>query len=202
MSSPEVALCGLAMDLLGVTPITSFEEGSPQAGVAARLYPAIRDQLLSSHPWHFAQRVLQLARRADPPRGWSHAFAPPADMLELRGLWPSASLTQEPVRMFDWQDGQIVAEHPDLWALYLARPAVPNWPAPFAALVRYALAAEFALVLTERPDRAEHWRRVAYGLPSEAGRGGQFRAAATADAQVSRAVRITHMPLHAARRGG
>jgi hypothetical protein len=39
--------------------------------------------------------------------------------------------------------------------------------------------------LTENPGVAEYWKAEAYGSPSENRRGGQFRAAASADARES-----------------
>lgn len=203
MNAPAaVDLCGQAMALLGVEPIAGFDEGTPAADACARLYEPLARQLLAAHPWNFAQRTAQLAKRIDAPDGWAAAFQPPADLLHLRGLWPTASLQGRPAARFDWHDGVLVADLDAAWCLYLARVDETLWPDSFKALLRYALAGELAMPLTERAELVERWERRAYGTPSEAGRGGQFRAAATADAQAQPAVRIRHDPLTDARMGG
>ena len=54
MSLTALALCSRALLRLGAQPIASLTEGTPEAEVAANLYPGIRDALLSAHPWSFA----------------------------------------------------------------------------------------------------------------------------------------------------
>ncbi|MFW5920627.1 MAG: hypothetical protein ACOCUS_02215 [Polyangiales bacterium] len=200
MSSP-ILLCGQALALLGVQPIDSFDDGTPVADACARIYGPLRDQLLAAHPWNFAQRTFQLAKRATPPTGWRSAFALPPDLLELRGIWPTADLRGPSMRAWDWQNGDVVAELDQAWALYLARVPEEIWTAPFAALVRYALAAELAMPLTESGERAQYWEQRAYGLPSQNVRGGQFGVAVAADAQSAPSITIEHTPLADARHG-
>jgi hypothetical protein len=113
----------------------------------------------------------------------------------------TAAMTGRPLTRWDWRDGDIVADSDELHVRYLARVPPIGWSPGFAALVRYALAAELAMPLTESRTRADYWQRQAYGLPSEARRGGQFRAATASDAQSAPSVVIADFPIHDVRHG-
>lgn len=202
MSDAAVRLCSEALRLIGANPIAAFDDGSAEAEMVAALWPGLRDALLSAHPWNFAQAVSPLARLAQPPHGWRSAFQPPPDLIELIALFPSPDVQGTPVRRFDWQDQRIVADLDEAWALHRRRVPEALFPAPFALLCRYALAAELAMPLTERPSVAEYWTVRAYGQPSEGGRGGQFRLAARADAQAAPPVVLPPAPLALARHRG
>jgi hypothetical protein len=54
MALTALALCSRALLRIGVPPLTSFDDGTAEAEVAAGLYPGARDALLSAHPWSFA----------------------------------------------------------------------------------------------------------------------------------------------------
>ena len=65
MALSALALCSRALLKIGAQPIASFDEGTAEAEVAANLYPAARDALLSLHPWSFATAQATLPRLAE-----------------------------------------------------------------------------------------------------------------------------------------
>ncbi|HYZ32347.1 MAG TPA: hypothetical protein VE684_08710, partial [Crenalkalicoccus sp.] len=67
MSLTALALCSRALLKIGAQPIASLDEGTAEAEVAANLYPAVRDALLSAHPWSFATGQETLPRLAARP---------------------------------------------------------------------------------------------------------------------------------------
>jgi hypothetical protein len=67
--------------------------------------------------------------------------------------------------------------------------------------MRYALAAELAMPLTEKPSVADYWQAQAFGTPAENRRGGQFRVAASADAKESPTVILPAGAVFLARQG-
>jgi len=82
MALSALALCSRALLKLGAQPIASLDEGTAEAEVAANLYPAVRDALLSLHPWSFAtaqESLLRLAAR--PVADFASAFQLPAGFL-------------------------------------------------------------------------------------------------------------------------
>jgi hypothetical protein len=198
MAETAISICAAALSLIGVEPITSFNEGTPAAAACARLYPGLRANLLSMHTWNFAITAAELARRADPPTGWAAAYTLPTDLLTPLGFFADASLRQ-PITRFDWQDGAFVTDPTAAWCLYLRLVDENAWRPPFALLMRYALAAELAMPLTEKPSVAEYWHTQAFGTPAENRRGGQFRVAAAADAKESPTVMLPAGALFLAR---
>lgn len=54
MALSGIEMCSSALVKLGAAGIDSFDDGSAEARVASRLYPLVRDALLSVHPWSFA----------------------------------------------------------------------------------------------------------------------------------------------------
>jgi hypothetical protein len=200
MSETPISICAAALSLIGAEPITSFDEGTPAAAACARLYPGLRNALLTMHTWNFAVTAVQLAQRADAPTGWQAGYTVPPDLLTPMAFFGDPSL-RHPITRFDWQDGAVVLDQPAAWCLYLRQVDEGAWRAPFALLMRYALAAELAMPLTEKPGVAEYWRVEAFGTPSENRRGGQFRVAASADAKESPTVVLPPGALFLARQG-
>lgn len=85
--------------------IGNLYEGSPAANVALDAYGQVRDALLRSHPWDFAQRTAALAliKQAPvggyfppivwdpttyPPIGWLFEYGYPADCIKVRAVKP------------------------------------------------------------------------------------------------------------------
>lgn len=200
MAETDISICAAALRLIGAEPIASFDEGTPAADACALLYPALRDTTLAAHHWNFALRVEQLARLADAPTGWRAAFAMPPDMIGAIGFFPDVSL-RGPVTRYAWQDTTVVSDSLELWLVYLRRVPEGAWRPPFALLMRYALAAELAMPITEKTAVAEMWTARAYGTASEGGRGGQFRVAASADSREGPTIVLPPGPLVLARHG-
>lgn len=82
-SISPVAICSNALQLLGAAPIASFDEDSKWAGVAANLWPLVRDALLRAHPWNCATRRVILAPLVEkPPFDYGFQFQLPGDWLK------------------------------------------------------------------------------------------------------------------------
>lgn len=94
-TSSAVSICSNALQRLGGKPISSFEDGTVHAGLAANLWPGVRDALLRSHPWNCATKRVILAPAAESPAfDYSHKFLLPGDWLKTlqvgkRGMVPS-----------------------------------------------------------------------------------------------------------------
>ena len=85
MALSALALCSRALLKIGAQPIASFDEGTAEAEVAANLYPAARDALLSLHPWSFATAPATLPRlAAKPVAAFAPAFPLPAGFRRAR----------------------------------------------------------------------------------------------------------------------
>lgn len=202
MSTSAVTLCNVALKLLGADSLTSFDEGTDLAESCSTIYPSTVRALQASHPWRFTLRKLQLSRLAEPPLNeWRHAHTLPPDMLLLRQLFASGAVMQAPVADYELFDGRVYSNQPDLWADYQVERDPATWPPYFTTLAEYALAAALALAVTESTDRAEYFRRLAFGAPQEAGTGGLAREARRLDSAQQPPQALHDFPLIAARVG-
>lgn len=87
MGISRVAMCNMALGLIGAEMISSITAPSTEAERKCALYidQAI-DETLRLYPWNCAIKRAALAELADAPSwGYGHAFALPADYI--RGLW-------------------------------------------------------------------------------------------------------------------
>lgn len=81
----EVGIANAALRKVGQSPITSFSENSKAARLANERYAELRDELLSRHPWNFAEKRAALAISATAPAwGFANAFPLPVDYIRMR----------------------------------------------------------------------------------------------------------------------
>lgn len=159
MSLTALALCSRALLRIGAQPISSFEDGTAEAEVAANLYPATRDALLSAHPWSFATGQAALARlSAVPQADFAHAFALPVGFLRALSAGGAGRGRGIAYRI---HENRLHAETAEVTLTYIFRPDESAFPPFFAACLAARLAAEFCLPLTESASRAEMLFRLA-----------------------------------------
>jgi hypothetical protein len=101
MADSVVSIVNLALDLLGAEPILSLEDNTKQARLASRAWPAARDYVLRSYPWHCARRRARIAASATAP---THTYtsqfplpAGPSPEYCLRVL----TIDDEPIANYD-----------------------------------------------------------------------------------------------------
>lgn len=158
MALNSIELCSSALVKLGADSISSFEDGTAEAKVATRLYPLVRDAMLSVHPWSFATKKAELPRLAiTPPTDFTYAYQLPVDFLK--------ALSAGDAMRGRGLDYQIVGRqlHSDAEAVvlsYLFQPSEGDFPAYFVPALVTRLAAEFCLPLTENTSRADRFTRL------------------------------------------
>jgi hypothetical protein len=101
MAESVVAIVNLSLDLLGAEPIVSLDDNVKQARLAKRAWPAARDYVLRSYPWHCARRRASLpALETAPVHTYTAAFqlpTGPSPEFCLRVL----TIDDEPIANFD-----------------------------------------------------------------------------------------------------
>jgi hypothetical protein len=144
-------LCSRALVKIGANSISSFDEGTAEAHVAASLYPAIRDGLLSVHPWNFAIAQTKLAKLAVPPiADYQNRFALPEDSLRIISAGAGVRGRGLPYRI---QQRTLCADSSDVVLTYIYRAAEADWPPFFNLALIARLAAEFCIPLTDSTSR-------------------------------------------------
>jgi hypothetical protein len=171
--------------MLGAKAITSFNDGTDAASVCDRLYPDIRDSVLTTYPWTFNTKKVQLAKLITTPNSvWRYEYQLPGDRLgTVRAAYATASQNAYPNKDWEIQGDKLLTNLTSVFIDYQF--SVPEFAMPqyFVQLLKYMVAWHIAETVTEQQDKATKWQRVATGDVSENGRGGFFRTAAQIDGQ-------------------
>lgn len=150
-------------------------DDSPEADVCKLFYDQDRDEALEAAPWPFATRRYKPAAldattldSGAVPSGWSYAYAAPADLIKLRGIfdtvrnpgldqqWPfdvhyDANLQANIILTDKAPDASVPVEF-----IYTARiTAEALFPASFARLLALRLAPDLALGIAKDPQLAK-----------------------------------------------
>jgi hypothetical protein len=188
MALSALVLCSRALLKIGAQPIASLDEGTTEAEVAVHLYPAVRDALLSAHPWSFATGQMELPRLLATPRAdYAHAFQLPADFLRVLSAGGARRGQGLNYRI---HESRLHADAAQVTLTYLFRPSESAFPAFFASALVARLAAEFCIPLTESTSRADMLQRLADS---------EFRHARLVDSQQDTPRALTDFPLITAR---
>lgn len=143
MAITDIDICARALILIGASPITSFDDGTTEATVAANLYEDTVRDMLSRHRWRFASGQAQLSRLVDAPSAkWDAAYQLPSDLILLHGV----TISDDQVAYDRYQDKvycNATAEDV-VFADYTFQANEDLWPPHFVTAVQYQLASIFA----------------------------------------------------------
>ncbi|ANK80083.1 MAG: hypothetical protein TEF_04220 [Rhizobiales bacterium NRL2] len=161
MALNRIQLCSRALLKVGASPVTSFEDGTAEAEIAALLYGVTRDALISGHPWSFATAQQALpALTVKPLADFDRAFALPADFLRVLSVGAGGSARGRGVA-YRIHERRLHASAESLNLTYVFRPDETAFPPFFDQALIARLAAEFCLPLTENTARTEALSRAA-----------------------------------------
>lgn len=159
MPFSAVELCATALLKIGARPITDLADDSAEAACASRLYPLIRDALLSVHPWSFTLAQARLTPAAEAPiADYGQAFVLPDDHLRTISVGTGGRSRGLAYRM---QGNRILSDADEIVLGYQRRVDESELPAFFVPLLVTRLAAEFCIPLTEGSSRAMDLYRLA-----------------------------------------
>lgn len=182
----SLSICSDALIMLGAQPISSFTEGTDSAQACDRLYPDLRDSLLSRYPWSWSYKKVQLARLASTPvTEWTYAYQLPGDIISgVRALFNTSDTFGLPLR-YGWElyGDQVYTNEDKVYIDYQATVIESKMPTYFVHLLRTAMAGELGMVITDQVTKADYYRSLAFGTPGENGRGGLFREAMNIDSR-------------------
>lgn len=188
MANSNVDVASQALARLGEPSISSFSEDSDTAERVGQLYEPTILQLLGSHNWTFAQRRKKLEKdgAALPVNQWKYGYLLPPLRTDRIGkplsVFASDELQARKIFDFEFEDRWLYTNRETIVIEYIYRVPESRWPGYFHTLAIEAIAATLALPVTENASKEELHRTIAYGTPSQHGRGGLFRTATEADA--------------------
>jgi hypothetical protein len=173
-----VDICSSALVLIGADTIDTFEDGTNEALVAAKLYDNTVKSCLTEHRWNFAVDQKQASKlTAAPADKWSVQYQLPAGLLQLDDTnpnWIKYELYNSE-RLYSDFDGE-------LWIEGTYRVDESLFPFAFREYLEYRLAAKFAIpvaddeVLADRMlSQAEAYQRKAKQADSKQRKGVGFK---------------------------
>lgn len=184
----DLDIVNAACGLIGAEPLADLAEETIGGQSASLLYESIVDFNLSLEPFEFAHDLRQLSAvaGADPASGWDYVYDVPGPSVgPPRWLTDDATNPDRRFSRYRLLGGRVHASASPLWASVPFRPTPHDWSGAFKMATITAIGARLALSLAS--DRALHdlLYRQAYGPPSEHCRGGEMRAAISANAQAT-----------------
>lgn len=183
MTNSAIGIASMALGMVRSEAITSFEDDSEEARVVSLYYETEVLDLLSRLAWPFARTKRRLGLSPlTPVNEYRHAHIVPAGTLQVRAVFEDDF--DSPTDRFRVQilaDGKkyVLSNSENITADLIVRVPEQRWTAPFVKLVVLSLAARIAIPLTDDRALSAQLEQLAFGTPSEGGRGGQFRIAAT-----------------------
>ena len=182
----DLSICSDALILLGAAPISSFTDGTDIAQACKSLYPDLRNSLIARYPWSWSYKKAQINRLATAPTNeWLYAYQLPGDILSgVRALFSSSGSNEQPLR-YGWEiyGDQVYTNLETVYIDYQTAVLEEKMPHYFVHLLRTALSAELAMIVTDQVSKTDYFRSVAFGSTSEQGRGGLFREAMNIDSR-------------------
>ena len=182
----DLSICSDALILLGAAPLSSFTEGTDAAQACDRLYPDLRDSLLSRYPFSWSYIKVQLGRLSTTPiNEFKYAYGLPGNMLSgVQAVFETSSTNQQPIND-GWEiyGQELYTNLESVYIDYQESVDESKMPYYFVQLLRTALASELAITITDQSTKADYFRTLAFGTPGENGRGGLFREAVNIDSR-------------------
>jgi hypothetical protein len=180
-----ITICSDSLLMLGAKAITSFNDGTDESSVCDRLYPDLRDSTLTTYPWSFTLKKIQLAQLVTTPTSvWKYEYLLPGDRLASpRAVYNSAQPGSPVQKDWEIQGDKLLTNLTAVFIDYQYQTPEYAMPKYFVQLLKYMMAWHLALPVTEQSDRAQYWQGIAVGGPGENGRGGYMRTAMNIDGQ-------------------
>lgn len=149
----SVTICNLALNMLGIPQITSFDDQNNNAKLCKRFFPVIRDRVLRDHSWSFATTGTNLQQLTTLPfdPDYQYACALPGDLIRIVGLSPDQAYRKAGRNIF-------VNELPA--TLFYVRQVENSdlFDETFCEALQYALAAEIAGSSTLDLQKVNYYR--------------------------------------------
>lgn len=153
-----IEICQKACVLVGISPITSFSEGTTESIACDLLYEDIVNGALSEHPWSFGTKQFDITANrisTDPDILWDARYQLPVDesnFIGIHGLFIDGS--DVPASYDRYEDDIYCNAGTDSTVVIKMahRPDENDWPYYFRLMVIYRMALNLAISVTRNPE--------------------------------------------------
>lgn len=201
----EISVFSQALVRLGDSPISGLSELSPGL---ADLFPQIKANVETAHPWRFNTIKSQLLARTltEPPSQYKYVYQLPPDMLNglPRTVWNSPFNQGRSSQFTDFNifEDKLLTSAEQILIDYQIPKVVDVFPIHVTELTIRALMAVLAFPVTDQQNTVNAAQISAWGNPEEEGKGGYSKVAKRIDSQGHPSQAIKNYPLTAVRHGG
>ncbi|MBQ9088663.1 MAG: hypothetical protein IJY46_07775 [Lentisphaeria bacterium] len=149
----SVSICNLALNMLGIPHITSFDDTNNNAQMCKRFYPVVRDRVLRDHLWSFATTSTELQKLSgsacDPD--FQYVCSLPGNLIRIVSLFPDVP--------FRKVGRTLLVDTFPVTLLYIQKVDDPTlFDETFTEALQYALAAEIASASTQDIQKVNFYR--------------------------------------------
>lgn len=143
--SSEIDIANIGLTMLGENTILSIDNETPVQQAVNVLWPvAVRDHVLSEHPWNGAVKQATLAQLAGTPLfDWSYQFVLPADNLRILRTESDGAVWRVQIGS-DETTKVLLYNHSTCMVEYIFRQTNVNYYSPS---LQTAMGARFAMML-------------------------------------------------------
>lgn len=145
-TATPVSICSNALLMLGEAPLSSFDDDSDRARLAANLWPTARDYVLRRHPWNCAIKRLTLNPDAEAPDSdYARKFTLPGDCLRVLSVGQQYEVVDYRI-----ESGKILCDEATLVLRYIWRNEnTASWDAGLVWGMTLVMRAVFAYSTTQ-----------------------------------------------------
>ena len=150
----SVTICNLALMMVGIPAITSFDENNNNAKLCKEYYPVLRDRVLRDHHWSFATKniPLQQMNEKSPDAKYPFVCGLPGDVIRVIRLEDDSPFLRVGNRLF-------VQSFPNR-LIYTSRVEDPNlYDETFVEALQYLIASEIGLANTRDGQLMDYFRK-------------------------------------------
>lgn len=155
MSNSRYKICSDACLLLGASPINSFDDGTVESEVCASVYDDLYDNLLAHRDWTFARDYIKPnLLNKESILGYKYVYHKPANVISILQDYKA---TEYKIVGYN----EIHTNEKDLILFAKVKPDEAVLPADFVLALKYLIAAEVAIPVTEDGSRAQYFEQKA-----------------------------------------
>lgn len=153
----DVIICNAALQLIKHSKqITSLEQGIKEANACEVIFVELRDTLLASHNWNFAEVRAELTSDPDnvPAFEWDYFYEFPGDFLRLHQAFDNDAGRGTFQHRIEGHG--IVTDATNVYIKYIRRVTDPNiMPPPFRVALSKLIASRLAVALSQSASRSD-----------------------------------------------
>lgn len=157
LNDTDIDICSRALLSIGAESITSFDDGSDEAKVAAGIYKTAKRDLLSIYPWTFneAEALMAQVRDTESLAKYKYLYEKPVDCLRARTVHDGTRTA-----LYKFNKGRINTDAKPAILVYSYECDEQDMPTFFVSVLIDRLARDFIVPVTGKHDERAMFDRI------------------------------------------